>query len=68
MEHWDPWLVENSSRCFSHIHWPCPFLQEGGPPGSRALHVSEDGTVDVLKDRIEEHLTGSEKVQLESSP
>jgi hypothetical protein len=35
---------------------------------ARALHVSEDGTVDVLKDRIEEHLTGPEKVQLESNP
>jgi len=35
---------------------------------ARALHVSEDGTVDILKDRIEEHLTGPEKVQLESNP
>lgn len=33
-----------------------------------ALRVSEDGTIDVLKDRIEEHLTGPEKVQLESNP
>ena len=59
MEHWDPWLVENSSHRFLHIHWPCPFLQEGGPLGS-----DSDGTVDVLKDR----LTGPEKVQLETNP
>lgn len=31
-------------------------------------HCPEDGTIDVLKDCIEEHLTGPEKVQLESNP
>lgn len=35
---------------------------------ARALTLSEDGTVEILKDCIGEHLTGPEKVQLESNP